>query len=217
MFCRKCGYALRGLTRQVCPECGQAFDLSDPATFTTADAGQLRRRRWLRRGAIALAVGLILYAVAPRGIRTWNVSIYCDICGKSVSMRRHQLTAPSWITIRYPGVNSGLNESNVGAAAGPGDAFPFPPTAWKASAQPETCRHHWAQIVVRGHASGRTACSCSPSHAVAVNGLLVTPDSLPTVLYDVQVPLKLKQGIGMKTHCLPDRSPASAPVSGAAP
>jgi hypothetical protein len=32
--CLHCGYALRGLTTARCPECGRAFDPTDPATFT---------------------------------------------------------------------------------------------------------------------------------------------------------------------------------------
>ncbi len=31
--CISCGYLLHGLTRQVCPECGQPFDEKDPRTF----------------------------------------------------------------------------------------------------------------------------------------------------------------------------------------
>jgi hypothetical protein len=31
--CLKCGYLLRGLPRNECPECGQAFDPGDPRTY----------------------------------------------------------------------------------------------------------------------------------------------------------------------------------------
>lgn len=32
IVCRKCGYTLKGLTVNVCPECGLAFDPDDPST-----------------------------------------------------------------------------------------------------------------------------------------------------------------------------------------
>lgn len=33
IFCKRCGYCLRGLVRGPCPECGQPFDPQDPSTF----------------------------------------------------------------------------------------------------------------------------------------------------------------------------------------
>ncbi len=44
--CVSCGYRLRGLSSFVCPECGQAFDPSDPRTF--AEDWRLRVHRWLK-------------------------------------------------------------------------------------------------------------------------------------------------------------------------
>lgn len=38
MFCRKCGYALHGLSKNRCPECGLPFDPADPTSFVSATA-----------------------------------------------------------------------------------------------------------------------------------------------------------------------------------
>ncbi|MGI9014674.1 MAG: hypothetical protein ACR2GY_10545, partial [Phycisphaerales bacterium] len=37
MICRNCRYPLHGLDACRCPECGTAFDPSDPTTFFTPD------------------------------------------------------------------------------------------------------------------------------------------------------------------------------------
>src|SRR5690349_11519396 len=34
-YCLKCGYSLRGLTDNHCPECGTEFDPENPSTFAT--------------------------------------------------------------------------------------------------------------------------------------------------------------------------------------
>ena len=52
--CPKCGYALKGLTSAVCPECGVEFT---PALARRAER-RARRRRWLRA---FLIVGFIMY------------------------------------------------------------------------------------------------------------------------------------------------------------
>ena len=61
-FCRRCGYELRGLTIPRCPECGRAFDPTNPKTFRRRPI-----RRWLRhvkRAAIVLgSIVLLLAAV----------------------------------------------------------------------------------------------------------------------------------------------------------
>lgn len=53
--CPTCGYALTGLSRRTCPECGQAFDMSTIHRATRA----ARRRRWMISGLVmALAMYL---------------------------------------------------------------------------------------------------------------------------------------------------------------
>ena len=42
MRCSQCGYDLRGLESRQCPECGEAFDPCDEATFLTSPASGFR-------------------------------------------------------------------------------------------------------------------------------------------------------------------------------
>lgn len=53
-YCRKCYYALSGLTEPRCPECGQPFDLTDPRAYSREPHPPRRAR------AILLAYGLAL-------------------------------------------------------------------------------------------------------------------------------------------------------------
>ena len=63
IFCRKCGYALIGLSEARCPECGRPFDPADPRSFLRLPH-TWSLRRWLRRLSwvlASLAVGFLLY------------------------------------------------------------------------------------------------------------------------------------------------------------
>jgi hypothetical protein len=55
--CLKCGYLLRGLSRNTCPECGSAFNPDDPETYRVPG-------RRVKRGAL---VGCVPAAVAGIG------------------------------------------------------------------------------------------------------------------------------------------------------
>jgi hypothetical protein len=62
-FCRRCGYALIGISATKCPECGRSFDPSKPRTFARRPPRALWR--WIRRLAglilcLTLIVGLVL-------------------------------------------------------------------------------------------------------------------------------------------------------------
>jgi hypothetical protein len=61
-YCRACYYPLTGLPEPRCPECGQAFDLADPATFTMSPPKSLAWR-WGRRLVQSLAILLLALAV----------------------------------------------------------------------------------------------------------------------------------------------------------
>lgn len=212
IFCMACGYALRGLSGRTCPECGRAFDPADPATVTTvADSRRRRRQRWLRWAAIGLAAAGFVYAVAPRGIGTWEISIYCEDCGQMLITRRLQLIAPAWLAVRYPGLNRPLEVSNVRKGPMPAGSFPFPPPNWQPRCFPESCTHRWAQVRAHTPAGSAGACACSPAHGVAITDQLLTPASLPAAVYDWADP----HGQRRRIHCLPLRATASASSSDA--
>src|SRR5436305_14684318 len=73
--CLGCGYALRGLESRRCPECGRAFDPSDPATMNMGQAVRGWAQRLVRRpggrmyalAVVAVAVSLGAMATAAGG------------------------------------------------------------------------------------------------------------------------------------------------------
>jgi hypothetical protein len=61
--CPECGYALHGLTRNLCPECGTVFRPSDVSTRPEQVAlrrGDRRARRMAWSGAALLVCGIVL-------------------------------------------------------------------------------------------------------------------------------------------------------------
>jgi hypothetical protein len=77
--CLHCGYALRGLSENRCPECGRAFDPADPLTFTSPLFRQrLRLAFWLPAllfctTFITLFLGPILLPLGlPRLLTPWG-------------------------------------------------------------------------------------------------------------------------------------------------
>lgn len=99
--CLTCGYLLQGLPDPICPECGRAFDPSDESTFDTRPPGWRRRRR-IKRGAVALAVAVLLFAFAPRGILNGELTFTYSICGAQTTIYRRELKASGWLPFRYP-------------------------------------------------------------------------------------------------------------------
>lgn len=110
-YCRKCGYALRALPSNVCPECGRSFDLTDPATFDTLDGRARRRRRVVRRAFGLLLIASATYALAPRHILTGSATLTCPDCGDRWIAKRWELQAPGWISLRYPGYSWTVHEA----------------------------------------------------------------------------------------------------------
>lgn len=56
LFCRRCGYELRGLSRNRCPECGQPFDPNNRRTY---DVSPHRWRSRRRERVILVTLGLV--------------------------------------------------------------------------------------------------------------------------------------------------------------
>ena len=52
--CRGCGYRLRGLPTERCPECGNPFDSTDPVSYCRSERSRFWGRLWRRVRAIML-------------------------------------------------------------------------------------------------------------------------------------------------------------------
>jgi len=86
----------------VCPECGRAFDPCDAATYDLRPPGW-RRRVWIRRGLVAVAIGVALALFAPRKLLRGQLTFCCRTCGETHTTHRWELLPPRWIPFRYPG------------------------------------------------------------------------------------------------------------------
>jgi rRNA maturation protein Nop10 len=78
MYCFGCGYELTALVEERCPECGRAFDASDPSTFASSInmAGRDRRAKRIEIGLIAVAlVPLIANAFAYTALMIARISM----------------------------------------------------------------------------------------------------------------------------------------------
>lgn len=81
-YCKACSYELEGLTTASCPECGRAFDPTDPETYLPAPANAWKRSALVRRGIIFAAALLIASAFMhtilprPRSINDWRLWLW---------------------------------------------------------------------------------------------------------------------------------------------
>lgn len=60
--CRKCGYLLRGLTENRCPECGRPFDPTDLGTVRYIGLS-VSTRRWARAPCMAEVIAVLIVAI----------------------------------------------------------------------------------------------------------------------------------------------------------
>ena len=103
-ICRGCGYALRGLSEAVCPECGRAFDPDDSSTFLLERDLRRRRRRRMMWVGVVVAVLAVLGVLAPRGIMTSTVTLTCPDCQVAYRTARYELRPPGWMRADYPAI-----------------------------------------------------------------------------------------------------------------
>lgn len=88
--CWGCGYPLRGLRSSRCPECGRAFELSDPGSYHTPE-GAPAWGLWIARppGRLMLRV-YILWALAVVGVTSspgnWGTSVDFQIWGVAIGL-----------------------------------------------------------------------------------------------------------------------------------
>jgi hypothetical protein len=197
IYCKHCGYDLMGLTPGRCPECARAFDPSDAATFDPRPRAS-RRRRWTRRGLVALGLFAIAFTFAPRGYTKGTLILP----GKSgcTEFSRIQLIAPTWIPVRYPGWT---RRHPVPALPGGG----FSLTATGRLLTPSG----WADM-------GSCSASGSEQGAYALNGQRLTPQNADAVLDTILVPMAQQKAFavrfGAPIAAQPGaRSPASDPGS----
>jgi len=174
--CKRCGYALRGLDRDVCPECGTGFDRRDPATYDFS-VGASRKRRWIRRlvhpGLVALAILLVF----PQGVLHGSIRFKCQVCGTTILVERWELRPPPWIPFRYPG------RTRTGVASPTTSRTPCP-------------SHHWditAAFDFR-FGSASTTRGYQPDSPITLNGRTTTPETAESVLKDLMHPSTI--GIG---------------------
>lgn len=101
--CLTCEYLLRGLPESVCPECGRAFDPSDPSSYQIRPP-HWRRRWWIKRGVAAFLVIFFLALFFPRKLLTGRITFTCPKCSESLRVSRYEPRPPRWIPFRYPGI-----------------------------------------------------------------------------------------------------------------
>jgi hypothetical protein len=98
-YCLKCDYPLDDVASSKCPECGRAFDPTDPASVSARPTA--RRRRWIRRGLILAGVIVALEIFGPSRVArfTWT---WPNADGVTcTSETRWHVLGPSWLPIQY--------------------------------------------------------------------------------------------------------------------
>jgi predicted RNA-binding Zn-ribbon protein involved in translation (DUF1610 family) len=172
-FCLGCGYRLHGLPEARCPECGRDFNPDDPSSVD-ASPRRAYRRKWMRRGVLAVTIAAILFGVAPRRLLKGSMSFSCLDCGDEITIRRWEPVAPRWISTRYPGFSY--------ASAGQSAPVSVPAVRCR--------RHHYRIRVAADFPIG----SCTGSGAVtdaadiSVNDQCASPESAAAILKGMMAP-----------------------------
>ena len=171
--CLSCGYRLRGLPEAVCPECARAFDPLDPTTFDADPSGR-RKRKWIVRGCVGLALVVLLFGLGPRRLLEGDLTFTCLHCTDKQTIRRWELVPPRWIPMRYPGIHwrsahSGRSKSDTAGQ----------------------CKEHLYGVSIRAEFRvGSVTGSTTPDVGEVpwINGQITTPQTAPDVLKSLMAP-----------------------------
>ncbi|GIK17130.1 MAG: hypothetical protein BroJett003_20940 [Planctomycetota bacterium] len=102
-YCLFCGYNLHGLPSDLCPECGRAFDPTNPRTFDTHQGGRRRAiRRRLILGIAGCLLAFTLWGAAPRRIDRTYVAFQCTRCGERLTVTRSEPVPADGFPVRLP-------------------------------------------------------------------------------------------------------------------
>ncbi len=99
VYCRRCSYCLKGLHETRCPECGSAFDLTDPMTYRTRP-----RRTWIGKTLAILLIGAGL-VLALNGWFGWahyreqNALAAIRRTNPGVRVESRAIAAPVWLRL----------------------------------------------------------------------------------------------------------------------
>lgn len=136
--CITCGYLLRDLPKNACPECGRAFDPADPMSYAPSRRSR-SIRRWTKRAAIAIGAAVILFAVCPRGMQRGKLTLTCGGCGQVIAFERWQLLCPRWMP-RYAGrTTRTVTEASASTVHTDGQS--------QGTADPSHCAHYYGYSV----------------------------------------------------------------------
>ena len=178
--CLGCGYFLRGLPTPVCPECGRAFDPADASTYDLRPP-DWRRRRKIKRIALAVAIGLALALFAPRNLLQGQLTFRCRTCGEAQTTHRWELLPPRWIPFRYPG----FDRTTIGPPAP--DVVP-------------PCTSHAYRVDIRFQTrvclSATGMAPLEEGQSVIFNGFVTSPATARGALHHVMHPDNTGIGVG---------------------
>jgi len=188
--CRSCGYLLRELDRPICPECAREFDPSDPSTYID-DPRRRRRHRIIALVVLLVVVGLLAFALGPRGVFKGQITFTSAATGATVTIRRWELKPPRWIGLRYPGFHWTTRSPAAPDAPAVGDE------AWN--------------VVVRfDFASGGRAGASGSSRGgqvLTINGIPAVPETGAGLLKALQAPGNM--GVAVSTVSAADLKAAA--------
>ncbi len=125
IYCQQCDYVLDGLDRNVCPECGRAFDPADRTTVAQRP-GHARR---VRLGRLS-RLGLLLSVIFLLAVTVWpsrhGWSSVCTRCGAFRWTREYYLGQSRITVYRSHGfLSSPFNDAVVRHGALPTHAHTF--------------------------------------------------------------------------------------------